>query len=97
MTATHPLLDSSWWDQPELRPALASRDVAGIFRWLQRHGWSQTRDVINEAQHLRSGRGVSRLAEIATAASQHPHSFDAVDLIHQLESVRKAAPKALTA
>ena len=60
-------------------------------------GVDVARDVINEAQHLRSGRGVSRLAEIATAASQHPHSFDAVDLIHQLESVRKAAPKALTA
>ncbi|WP_433169149.1 helix-turn-helix domain-containing protein [Kribbella sp. CA-247076] len=42
MTAPQPLLDSSWWDQPELRPVLASRDVAGIFRWLQRHGWSQT-------------------------------------------------------
>ncbi|MEV6888745.1 helix-turn-helix transcriptional regulator [Kribbella sp. NPDC051137] len=42
MTASQPQLDSSWWDQAELRPVLASRDVAGIFRWLQRHGWSQT-------------------------------------------------------
>ena len=42
MTAPQPLLDSAWWDRPELRPVLASRDVAGIFRWLQRHGWSQT-------------------------------------------------------
>jgi transcriptional regulator with XRE-family HTH domain len=42
MTASQPPLDSSWWDRPELRPVLACRDVAGIFRWLQRHGWSQT-------------------------------------------------------
>ncbi|WP_020389946.1 helix-turn-helix domain-containing protein [Kribbella catacumbae] len=42
MTAPRPPLDSAWWDRPELRPVLASRDVAGIFRWLQRHGWSQT-------------------------------------------------------
>lgn len=42
MTAPQPQLDSSWWDRPELRPVLATRDVAGIFRWLQRHGWSQT-------------------------------------------------------
>ena len=42
MTAPQPQLDSSWWDHAELRPVLASRDVAGIFRWLQRHGWSQT-------------------------------------------------------
>jgi hypothetical protein len=42
MTAPQPQLDSSWWDQAELRPVLASRDVAGVFRWLQRHGWSQT-------------------------------------------------------
>lgn len=55
------------------------------------------RDVINEAQHLRSGRSVSRLAEIATAASQHSDSSDAQDLIHQLETVRTNAPKALIA
>ena len=60
-------------------------------------GVDVARDVINEAQHLRSGRGVSRLAEIATAASHHSHSSDAVDLMHQLESVRTTAPKALTA
>ncbi|WP_329477731.1 hypothetical protein OG555_36925 [Kribbella sp. NBC_01484] len=54
-------------------------------------------DVINKAQHLRSGRGLSRLAEIGTAASQHPGNSDAVDLLHQLESVRTTAPKALTA
>src|SRR6266536_6214415 len=42
MTASLPPLDSGWWDRPELRPVLASRDVAGVFRWLQRHGWSQT-------------------------------------------------------
>ncbi len=59
-------------------------------------GVDVARDVINEAQHLRSGRGVSRLAEIATAASQHSHSSDAVDLMHQLETVRTSAPKALT-
>ncbi len=38
MTASLPPLDSGWWDRPELRPVLASRDVAGVFRWLQRHG-----------------------------------------------------------
>jgi transcriptional regulator with XRE-family HTH domain len=59
-------------------------------------GIDVARDVINEAQHLRSGRGVSRLAEIAGAASRHPHSTDAVDLMLQLESVRSTAPKALT-
>ena len=59
-------------------------------------GVDVAREVINEAQHLRSGRGVSRLAEIATAASQHSHNSDAVDLVHQLESVRTTAPKALT-
>ncbi|NIK58241.1 helix-turn-helix domain-containing protein [Kribbella shirazensis] len=42
MTASQPPLDSAWWDRPELRSVLATRDVAGIFRWLQRHGWSQT-------------------------------------------------------
>jgi transcriptional regulator with XRE-family HTH domain len=42
MTAPQPPLNSAWWNRPELRQFLASRDVAGIFRWLQRHGWSQT-------------------------------------------------------
>jgi len=59
-------------------------------------GVDVARDVIKEAQHLRSGRGVSRLGEIAAAASQHAHSSDAVDLVHQLEAVRTSAPKALT-
>jgi tetratricopeptide (TPR) repeat protein len=60
-------------------------------------GIDVARDVINETQHLRSGRGMSRLAEIGTAASQHSNNSDAVDLLHQLESVRTTAPKALTA
>lgn len=42
MTAGGPPLRPSWWDSPELRPVLAARDVAGLYRWLQRHGWSQT-------------------------------------------------------
>ncbi|MFD7157635.1 helix-turn-helix domain-containing protein [Kribbella sp. NPDC059898] len=42
MTASQPPLDSGWWDRPELRAVLARRDVAGVFRWMQRHGWSQT-------------------------------------------------------
>src|SRR3954452_18874849 len=42
MPAPGPRLDSAWWVRPELRSVLASRDVGGIFRWLQRHGWSQT-------------------------------------------------------
>src|SRR5258705_10331909 len=42
MTAPQPPLNSAWWNRPELRQFLGSRDVAGIFRWLQRHGWSQT-------------------------------------------------------
>jgi hypothetical protein len=40
---------------------------------------------------------MSRLAEIGTAASQHSNNSDAVDLLHQLESVGTTAPKALTA
>lgn len=42
MTAPQPMLDSACWDRPELLLVLATREVAGIFRWLQRHGWSQT-------------------------------------------------------
>ncbi|GAB3922114.1 helix-turn-helix transcriptional regulator [Kribbella albertanoniae] len=60
-------------------------------------GIDVARDVISETQHLRSGRGLSRLAEIGTAASSyHSDNSDAADLIHQLESVRTTAPKALT-
>jgi hypothetical protein len=60
-------------------------------------GVDVARDVISEAQVLRSGRGLSRLVEIGAAASHHSDSSDAVDLLHQLESVRTTAPKALTA
>jgi hypothetical protein len=33
--------DPSWWDDPELRPDLARQDVAALYRFLQRRGWSQ--------------------------------------------------------
>jgi hypothetical protein len=54
-------------------------------------------EVINATQNLRSGRGVSRLAEIAAAASDLSTNSDAKDLVHQLVSVRKTALKAITA
>ena len=42
-TVPHPRLyvDPSWWDNVELRPQLARQDVGALYRWLQRHGWSQ--------------------------------------------------------
>ncbi len=54
-------------------------------------------EVISETQSLRSGRGIGRLSEIATAASDWSDNPDAKDLMQQLASVRKTALKALTA
>lgn len=52
--------------------------------------------VVTETQNLRSGRGISRLAEIATAAAELPNNPDAKDLMQQLTSARRTALKALT-
>jgi transcriptional regulator with XRE-family HTH domain len=38
---SQPYLDPAWWDNAELRPQLARQDVQALYRWLQRHGWSQ--------------------------------------------------------
>lgn len=37
-----PSIDRTWWDTPQMRTALAQRDVGALFRWLQRYGWTQT-------------------------------------------------------
>lgn len=53
--------------------------------------------VVAETQNLRSGPGISRLAEIATAAPELPSNPDAKDLMQQLTSARRTALKAMTA
>ena len=36
-----PQVDPAWWGHPLLRPRLAAQDIQALYRWLQRHGWSQ--------------------------------------------------------
>jgi transcriptional regulator with XRE-family HTH domain len=69
-------LDRSWWDSPTLRPVLARRDIGGLYRWLQRHGWSQTQigaatcQSQGEVSEILAGRQVRAydvLARIADA------------------------------
>jgi hypothetical protein len=33
--------DPTWWWRPEVRPILAVRNITGLYRWLQKMGWSQ--------------------------------------------------------
>ena len=39
--STPPVPDPAWWSLPEVAPILAERDITGLYRWLQRRGWSQ--------------------------------------------------------
>jgi transcriptional regulator with XRE-family HTH domain len=36
-----PQVDPAWWDDPVLRPRLAMQDIGALYRWLQKHGWTQ--------------------------------------------------------
>jgi predicted XRE-type DNA-binding protein len=44
-------IDPSWWLRPDLQEALATRDIAAIFRFLRGHGFSQTRIAVLTGQN----------------------------------------------
>jgi len=43
LDAPQHLLDPETWDPPEIRAVLAVRDITGLYRLLQRYGFSQQR------------------------------------------------------
>jgi transcriptional regulator with XRE-family HTH domain len=71
-----PAREPRWWDAPDMRVALARHDVAAVYRWLQRHGWSQTQigaavgqsqgevsEVISGARRIQAYDLLVRIAE----------------------------------
>jgi transcriptional regulator with XRE-family HTH domain len=74
-----PPLDPAWWETPEMRAALAKRDIRAVYRCLLDHGWSQSAIAARTGQtqpevseFLRSDRQVITyplLERIATAFS----------------------------
>src|SRR6266511_3819078 len=71
-----PPRDPRWWDTPQMQAALARHDVAAVYRWLQRYGWSQTQigaavgqsqgevsEVISGSRRVRAYDLLERIAE----------------------------------
>ena len=60
--------DPAWWWLPEVRPILAVRDITGLYRWLQKMGWSQ--------QQIGSVTGQSQPEVSAILHGRKVHSYD---------------------
>jgi hypothetical protein len=67
-------IDESVWQRPDMRRLLASHDVAGVFRLLQRFGVSQ------RAIGARSGQSQSEVSEII-ARGRRVVSYDVLERI----------------
>jgi transcriptional regulator with XRE-family HTH domain len=55
-----PVPDPEWWMLPEVLPILAVRDISGLYRWLQKWGWSQQRIASLTGQSQPEVSGIMR-------------------------------------
>jgi transcriptional regulator with XRE-family HTH domain len=60
--------DPAWWWRAEVRPILAERDITGLYRWLQKMGWSQ--------QQIASLTGQSQPEVSGIIHGRKVHSYD---------------------
>jgi hypothetical protein len=65
--------DPAWWWRPEVRPILAERDITGLYRWLQKMGWSQ--------QQIASLTGQSQPEVSGIIHGRKVHSYARLDLV----------------